>query len=86
MLFDQIVAEASTLRRLFLKDPVLTNTGYHGHFCTLRACHSLSTASGSSEEGDSDETKVQFYYFGHGSEKDLVRLPLFVVSTSEIMH
>ena len=86
MLFDQIVAEASTLRGLFLKDPILENTGYHGHFCTLRACDSLSTASGFSEEGDSEETKLQFYYFGHGREKDLVRLPLFVDSTSGIKH
>ena len=73
MLFDQIVAEASILRENFSKDPALTNDSYHGHFCTLKACDSISN----------DETKLQLHYF---DETDLVKLPLFVFSTSVTTH
>ena len=81
MLFDQVVAEASFLRRHLSEDPALTNDGNNGHFCALK----IRDADSSFDEGDdSDGSQLQFYVFEHA--KDQIQLPVFVDPTSLITH
>ena len=84
VLFDQIVAEASTLREGLLTEPALLDNGCNGRFCALRKRRSWNVDSDVTEESESDESRLQLYGFGPGSNK--LRLPLSVDLTIPPVH
>ncbi len=60
VLFDQVVAEASSLRERLSASPPLANNGRNGRFCALKKRDSPSVAS---EESNSNDSKLQLYGF-----------------------
>lgn len=76
VLFDEIVAEASTLREGLLTEPALLDNGCNGRFCGLRKRRSWTIDSDVTEESESDESRLQLYGFGPGS--NMLWLPLSV--------
>ena len=83
-LFDQVVAEASTLRERLSPGTVLTDDGSNGQFCVLKKCESSGTDSESGEESNSDDSKLRLC--GFEPNKDRLKLDLFVDSTSAAIY
>ena len=83
-LFDQVVAEASTLKELLWPGVALTDDGSNGQFCVLKKCESSGTDSDSGEESNSDVSKLRLY--GFESNEDRLKLDLFVDPTSAAVH
>lgn len=77
IVFDQVVAEASTLRERLLAGGALTNDGSNGQFCVLKEREFPSINSDSSKESKHDDSKLQFYCFGPSGDDEL-ELLLFV--------
>lgn len=84
ILFDQIVAEASTLRERLSRGFAFTNDGSIGQFCMLKECGSPSINSGSGKESNSDDSRLNRYFFGPNDEQ--LELPLFVDAVSTAIH
>lgn len=84
VLFDQIVAEASTLRERLSRGFAFTNDGSIGQFCMLKECGSPSINSSSGKESNSDDSRLNRYFFGPNDEQ--LELPLFVDAVSTAIH
>ena len=84
ILFDQIVAEASTLRELLLTELALLDNGCNGRFCALKRRRSRTVDSDITEESESDESRLQLYGFGPGDDR--LSLPPFVDPTPAPFH
>ena len=59
VLFDQVVAEALTLREDLLTEPSLTDSGDNPHICYLKGRESSSRDTDISEESDTNESKLE---------------------------
>lgn len=81
VLFDQVVAEASTLRERLSRGVALTTDGSNGQFCFLKKCDTLST---NSEAIDSDDSQLELSCFE--LNEDRLEIPLFVDPTSAAIH
>lgn len=80
MLFDQVVAEATSLRQRLSSFSALTNDGHSVRFCALTESEPPSPDCDSSEESNSDESKLYIYRFG--PEVQELRLPMSANPTS----
>ena len=76
LLFDQVVAEASTLKELLLTNLAPTNNRRKGLFCALNERDLLNVDFDSSERSDRGESKLQLHVLEPTREK--LRLHLFV--------
>lgn len=63
ILFDQVVAEASTLRRRLSRGVALTNAGSNGPCCVLKKPDSSSTISDTVQESNSGDSQLKVYCF-----------------------
>lgn len=84
VLFDQIVAEAPSLRERLMPGVALTDDGSNGLFCVLKNKESLDTDSDSGEESNSDGSNLALYGFEPGNER--MTRALFIDLTSTAVH
>lgn len=84
VLFDRVVAEASTLMMSISTDVPLTNDGRIGWFCFLEECESSSKNSGSSEASNINGSQVVLQCFGSNTNR--FELSLFVDPTFAAIH
>lgn len=63
LLFDQVVAEASTLKELLLRNLAPRKTGGKGVFCALKKCDPLKVDFDTSEGSDGGGSKLQLHVF-----------------------
>ena len=69
VLFDQVVAEASSLKERLSTNPPLANNGCNGRFCALKNRYFPSVDHDSSEESDSNDSKLHLYGFEPNNNK-----------------
>ena len=72
VLFDQVVAEALTLREDLSTEPSLTDNGDNPHVCFLRGRESSSQDTEISEESDTNESKLEIRVFHTNSKSWLL--------------
>lgn len=80
LLFDRVVAEASTLKELLLTNLAPTNNGRKGLFCALKTRDLLKVDFDSSEGSDGGDSKLQLHVFEPTRER--LQLHLFVNAAS----
>ena len=83
VLFDQIVAEAPSLRERFSPSFLLTNDGRNGQFCVYRKREPLGTNSDSGKESNHNS---QLELYGFEPNGDQLKLPLFVDPVFVAVH
>ena len=84
VLFDQVVAETSTLIERLSPGVALTNDGSNGQFCVFKKCEIAGIDSDSREESNSENSKLGLYCFE--SDEDKLKLAFFVDPTSAALH
>ena len=72
LLFDQVVAEALTLREPLSMALSLSDNGDNPHFCWLKGSDSSSKETDISEESDTNESKLEIHPFHSDCNKWLL--------------
>ena len=84
VLFDRVVAEASTLRERLSPGVALTSDGGNGQFCFLKRCISPIIDPDSSGESKGNDSQLELRCFEPNTDR--LKLPVFVDPPSAAIH